>query len=53
MVSPLPLVGGVLGQSHINLGLELISKITVLKWEGKKDKDTSAQTAEQYFLLAQ
>lgn len=30
MVSPLPLVGGVLGQSHVNLGLELISKVTVL-----------------------
>lgn len=25
LVGPLPLVGGVLGQSHINLGLELVS----------------------------
>lgn len=30
LVGPLPLVGGVLGQSDINLGLELIAKVTVL-----------------------
>lgn len=30
LVGPLPLVGGVLGQSYINLGFELIAEVTVL-----------------------
>lgn len=36
LVSPLPLVGGVLGQSDVNLGLELIAKVTVLKLKQKQ-----------------
>lgn len=30
LVSSLPLVGGVLGQRHVHLGLELVSKVAVL-----------------------
>lgn len=47
LVGPLPLVGGVLGQSHVNLGLELISKVTVLL----VDKQQVTVARQQLFII--
>ena len=40
LIGAFPLVGGVLGQSHVHLGLELITQVTVLR--GKKQNKKQA-----------
>ena len=52
LIGAFPLVGGVLGQSHVHLGLELITQVTVLRSAGRKTELASSHLMEETRLLA-